>query len=220
MKKSAGVTLIELVVATAVIGLLTILVMSFLVDKITTNAIDSARSDLQLQTQLTLDLLNRDIKLAANVDGQNRWADTNSPNSPTDNYSWASDADTLILASPAQDDNQNILYEDPQVYVSYKNDLIYFWDGASRTLYKRILAAPITGNKDETTCPNSQQGCPHDIKLAENVDSFSLNYYDGDDNSVTPSDARSVRVTLSVSRTVFGRDLNVSQSIRAVFRNE
>ncbi|MBI3983671.1 prepilin-type N-terminal cleavage/methylation domain-containing protein [Candidatus Microgenomates bacterium] len=218
MKSQRGVTLVELLVATVVIASLVILVMNFLVDKFVANTIANARSDIQLQTQLTLDAINFDIKHAANVDSPNRWEDSYAPAAPANGYSWSSDSGTLVLAVPVHDQGNNILYEDPQVYVSYKNNLIYFVN--NRTLYRRRLAAPVVGNTDQSTCPAGTAGCTADAKLAENITGFSLTYYDANDNQVAPTDARSVRVTIAVDKQVFGKQVSLSQSIRTVFRNE
>src|SRR5688572_27753054 len=130
-RRSDGFTLAELVVATAVISVLILLMMNFVAGRIADNARKNAISDLQLQTQLTLDIINRDIKHSAAVQDQNRWEDNYSPTSPGDNYGWSSDGDTLIIAHPAADDNNNILYEDPQTYISYKDDFIYFVNGTT-----------------------------------------------------------------------------------------
>jgi len=218
-RNQIGTSLIELVIATSVISILTILMMNFLVSKIADNAIKNATADMQLQTQLALEVLNRDIKQSATADNPNRWADTNSPGSPANDFSWTSDADTIILAKPVLDQNSNVIYEDQQGYVSYKNNLIYFVNGG--TLYKRVIAAPVSGNVSQTSCPSSQSGCPHDDSLLANtVSGFSVHYYDANDSEVPPDQARSVSVTLRLSRSLFNRDLEVEQTIRSVFRNE
>ncbi len=216
----AGLTIVELVVSVTIIATLTLLIMNFLVDKYVENTRANAKADLQLQMQLTLDLINRDVKYSANVDDINRWEDNYAPGSPADNFSWVSDADTLVLAQPVQNSAGEIIYDDPQTYVSYKDNLIYYIGGDNR-LYRRTVAAPVGGNAAQTTCPPpGSGGCPTDSRLTENVTIFNLTYYDANDNQVAPDEARSVRLNLKVSKTVFGRDLQIEQSIRTVFRNE
>ncbi len=212
-----GMTLVELVVATTVIAIIIVLIMSFLVGKIVTIAQASAQADLSLKTQLTLDIINRDIKQSADVEGQNIWADNYAPSAPANLYSWQSSGNTAILAHPAEDGNGNILYEDPKTYVSYKDDFIFFV--SNNTLYKRTLAAQVSGNKSKTTCPAGTQNCPADIKLTDNVTSFTVSYYDANDNLVQPSSARSIGISLTVSKTEFGKTLSITQTIRTVFRN-
>lgn len=216
--KSRGVTLVELTVATSVIALLIVLVMTFLVDKYVENAIANARADLQQQTQITLDIINRDLKVGGAVDSQNRWADGNSPGSPANNFSWQSDGDTLVLATPVQNSSQNIIYEDPNTYISYKNDFVYFLQNGS--LYKRTLAAPVGGNVNTTTCPPSAPNCPDDIKLADNIASFDLDYFDANETTVSPANARSVGVNLRVSRNLYGKTIAIEETIRTVLRND
>lgn len=218
MNRRGGFSLVELTIATAVVSVLTILVMSFLVNKFVQNARDNARADLQLQTQLTLDLINRDLKHAANVDDLNRWADTYAPGAPADQFSWQSDADTLVLAVPAQESDDDILYEDPQVYISYKDNYIYFISGG--TLYKRILPAQAAGNGSQVTCPAGTAGCSPDPKLAAIIDNLTFTYYDAADNQVAPSNARSVKVSMRVIRQIFGKEIVIEESLRTVFRNE
>lgn len=219
MRNSArGYTMVELLVATAVISILIILMMNFVAGRIAENARRNAISDLQLQAKLTLDVINRDIKHSANVDDQNRWEDDYSPTSPSNNFGWISDNDTLVIARPASSTSNNIIYEDPQTYISYKDNLVYFVN--NNTLFKRILAAEVANNSAQTTCPSGTAGCGTDIKLADNTVGFTATYYDSNDNIVAPSLARSVAINLRLERTVFGRLLNEEQTIRTVFRNE
>lgn len=216
--KNNGFTMIELVIASSVIAVMTLLMMNFVANRIADNARKNAQSELQLQTQLALDNINREIRTSANVDGNNRWDDTYAPivGSP---LSWASDADTLILANPTIDTSNNVIFDDAQAYISSKDDIIYYL--ANNTLYRRTLAAPVANNKRQTTCPPNTNGCPgDDALLAANVQNFSVEYFDANDIQVIPSEARAVKVTLRVSKDVFGKTLDVEESIRSVFRNE
>lgn len=213
--KQRGFTLLEIMIATAVVSVLAILIVGFLTNTFVNTMYKSARSDMLHETQLALDTMNTDIRHAANVDDQNRWPDENAPGGP---YSWRSDEDTLILASPVVDSNNDFIYRDPFAYLTYKNNLIYFID--NNTLYRRTLAADVSGNDATTTCPEDSTSCPGDSKLAEDVKTFHINYFDANDNEVPPTNARSVQATLVVERHVYNRTLNVKYQIRAVFRNE
>lgn len=212
-----GMTIMELIVSITVIGILTVLMMNFVAGHIADNAIKNAQSDLQLQTQLALDTIDREIRQSANIDGNNRWEDAYPPTSD-DAYSWSSDADTIILADPVINTSDNVVFEDPQNYISYKDNVIYYLNDA--TLYKRILAAPVPNNKRQTTCPPSASSCIHDDPLlAAHIENFSVTYYDANEAEVTPANARAVKVSLKVSRKVFKRTLTVEQSVQSVFRN-
>jgi prepilin-type N-terminal cleavage/methylation domain-containing protein len=213
-----GFTLLEITIATAVVSLLAVLVIGFLTDTFVNRVYKSAESDMLAEAQLALERLEKDIRHASNVDEQNRWPDSNAPDD-NDPYSWQSDEDTLILASPAVDSDNSFVYRDPFAYLTYKDNLIYFVENG--VLYRRTLAADVTGNDAEATCPEDDStSCPGDIELATGVNTFRLRYFDAEDNEVPPSQARSVQATLQLKRKVYGRSLDVEYEIRSVFRNE
>ncbi len=215
----SGFTLIEAVIATAVVGLLAVLIMNFLTNTLVDSVYKGARRDLLDEAQLTLDEMNQDIRFASNVDEQNRWPDDNAPGAPSDLYSWESDDNTVILASPTVDSNNEFIYQDPFAYITNKNNLIYFVENG--TLYRRTLAADVSGNSAETTCPpGNASDCPEDSKLAEGVTNFHIDYFNANDQAVSPSEARSIRVSLRLQREKYGRTLSVGYEIRSVFRNE
>lgn len=214
-----GFTLLEVMVATIVTSLLMILVVTFMINTVAKNAVDSARADLLREAQLTLDNVGREIRLSANADEQNRWEDQNAPDAPTDLYSWASDGDTLILATAAMDAGHNILFSDALHYITSKNNNIYFVQNG--TLYKRVLADPVADNAAQTSCPlDPNDACPDDRELVHNVSGFGVKYFDNQNIEVDPALARSVELTLSLSTVRYGETLNAEFSTRTVFRNE
>lgn len=215
--KQSGYTLIEVLVATIITTALLLAVMGFAAARIAHNAHQSARDDMLRHTQQALDIMMDDIRHASHVDGENRWQDDHAPDGQ---YSWESTEDTLILARPATDSNNDFIYEDPLTYITHKDNLIYFTDNS--VLYKRTLAAD-TGDDGEngatTTCPEGTSGCRSDARLAENVTNFQIHYIDADGNDTEPTSARAVEATLEVGDTVYGRDVSVDYTTRAVFRN-
>ncbi len=213
-----GLSLIELIVTTAVTGVLIVIVMSFLSNQMVENAIQNARAILLLESQTALDVVNSDIKHAARVDDINRWSDPHAPGAPGDPYSWDPGPEVLILATPAKDESNNFLYDDPFAYITHKNNLVYFVEDG--TLYRRTLAGDIEGNALATTCPQETPDCPSDTELINNVTDLEVNYFNADDEEVEPDEARSVRVSIVVTDTVYGRDVTEKYSIRSVFRNE
>jgi prepilin-type N-terminal cleavage/methylation domain-containing protein len=216
---SKGVTLVELLVATAVISILIVLTMDFFSKQLVDNTVKNARAELQLDTQLTLNVLNQDIKHSAGVDSQNRWSDDNAPGAPGDLYSWNSDSGVLILARPATTSVNDILFEDPFTYITFKNNFIYYIDSFSQ-LRRRILAAPIPDNSQTTSCPEETPSCPGDPVLAKNVSQFFVQYFDGNDTEVPPANARSVKITLKLSTEKYNRTISGENFIKAVFRND
>ncbi len=216
-----GYTLMELVVATAVAGILLLGIMTFLTTTLVNNSIRSARADLLREAQLTLDVLTRDIRLSANVDETNRWEDDFSPDADiTNGLGWVSDESTLVLATVAEDIDRNILFQDATHYITHKNNNIYFVDNGS--LYKRTLAAPIDNNRSASTCPadEASPSCPADRRLVQNVRSFTVRYFNSMDEEVAASMARSVEVSLSLQATKYGREVTADYTTRTVFRNE
>lgn len=215
---SPGFTIVEVIVAATITGILIVLIMTFLVNAMVTNTVDSARADLLREVQLTLDTVGRDIRLSSNADENNRWEDENAPD-PSDELSWESSDETLVLATAAFDDNNEILFSDPLHYVSNKNNNIFFVsDGV---LYKRVLADPVEGNSATTTCPpNPSDDCSDDRILATDVNEFFVRYFNNQNEEVAPTDARSIELTLTVHKEKYGRDVEATFSTRTVFRNE
>jgi len=222
MKKpttQSGFTLVELLIAITVSVALSGVIMGFMADEIAQSTVTSAQAALLSQAENGLARVNTDIRLSSNADDQNRWAD-NYPPVSGNAYSWQSNGTTLILATAAQDSSGNILWQDASKYIPYKNNSIYFVQNS--TLYKRTLAAQISGNAVETSCPaqNASSTCPADEIILNNVSSFSVSYLDGNGSSVTPTNARSIVLQIALASSVFHQSINASYSTQMVFRND
>ena len=220
LRDERGITLVELVLSMTIMSILAIVLMNFMVNWLQQNAITQLRTSLLTSTQDSLDLISDSIRLSASADQNNRWQDANAPLAPTNLQSWTSDATTLVLASAAEDTSGNILFSDPSNYTSHKNNQIYFVKNG--VLYRRMLASPVTGNRVKTSCPatNPVAGCPTDRKLASNVVSFGVKYYDANNVEVIPTNARSVELSLTVQKKAFGKQIQSSDKTRMVFRND
>lgn len=217
---SRGFTLVESIIALVVSSAIITVLVVFTISSITNFSTATTRAYLLDQAQLGLDVIKNDIRLSASADQANRHPDNHAPDAPDDLFSWQGDNQTLILATAVEDEAGNILFADPSEYISHKNNSIYYLDGGS--LYKRVLAADVEGNKAVTTCPPAaaSSSCPADRLILENVDSLTLSYRDGEDNAVAPANARSVEVAVTLRQTKFGRDIEVSYQSRMVFRND
>jgi len=217
--KEHGFTLVETLVTLLVTGLLIGVVVGFMVSGLSRSAIDSVRIDMLNEAHIALDIMTNDIRLAAVADDNNRWAD---PNPPTqgNQYSWQSDADTLVLATAAEDTSKNILFADPSKYISHKNNAVYFISNG--TLYKRVLASPVANNAAKTTCPkaSASASCPADKEFIHYVTSLALKYYDAENVEVTPTNARSIQASVTLSTKKGGQTVSVNYTTRMVFRNE
>lgn len=214
-----GFTLIELMVAIAVTGLLTVIIMSFMVNTVAESAQESAREDLLTQAQTALDTASNDILQSADADTVNRYAD---PNGPSGNqFGWHSSGTTLVLATAVTTAQNTIIFDDPLHYITAKNNLIYYVSNG--TLYRRILADSITGNRLVTSCPvgASSSTCPPDATLATGVSSFAVTYYDNNGALTSdPSTARGVQLAITMTRVKYNKTISVSYAQRTVFRNE
>ncbi|HVU59583.1 MAG TPA: type II secretion system protein [Candidatus Saccharimonadales bacterium] len=217
--RQQGFTLLELLVGMIVAVLLTGVIMGFVVTQLRNSTIATAKQQLLQQAELGLDSVTKDIRLSANADANNRWPDTYAPD-PNNQYSWASSSSVLILASQAQDSSGNILFQDPNRYITAKDNHIYFVQNG--TLYRRTLASTMTGNAAKTTCPaaDASSSCPADRDVLDNVTAFSVSYRDASNQSVTPTNARSIIVSVTLGTTKYGESISASYSEQMVFRND
>lgn len=215
-----GFTLIEVLVAMTVSAILIGIIIAFMLNSLTRYGVAGARAELLNEAQIALDITTNDIRLSANADKNNRWDDDNAPDAPDNKLSWQSDAHTLVLATAAQDASGNIIFSDPAKYISQKNNSIYFVrDG---NLYKRVLAAPVAGNTARTTCPEAVASttCPADKKLLGNVDTFTVRYYNDQNQEVNADEARSVELYVKLRVQRYPESVVAEYTTRMVFRND
>ena len=221
MKKQAGFTLVEVIIALTLSGILIGIIMGFMINSLSQYSIAGARAELLNEAQIALDIAANDIRLSANADANNRWDDANAPNAPDDLHSWESSGNTLILATAAEDSDGNILFSDAASYISHKNNSIYFVrDG---NLYKRVLAAPdVTGNTATTTCPANAASptCPADRLLLQNVEAFTVTYFNEQGQEVSPDEARSVEMYVKLKVERYPNSVLAEYKTRMVFRND
>ncbi len=215
-----GFTLVELLIGLSVTGLLIALIIGFMLNSLTQYGVAGARAELLNEAQIALDITTNDIRLSANADQNNRWDDNNAPDAPADKLSWQSSASTLVLATAAENTSGAIIFSDPAQYISQKNNSIYFVNGGN--LYKRTLAAPVTGNAAKTTCPaaSATTNCPADRKLLGNVDTFTVTYYNDQNQEVAPDEARSIELYVKLRVERYPESVLAEYKTRMVFRND
>jgi len=215
-----GFTIVELLITMLVMGMVVTIIMNFMANGLVNSAIQGARSDLLFEAQTALDLAQNDIRLSAAAEDDNRWQDANAPSAPSNLFSWHSDGTTVILATAAQDNAGGILFEDAHKYITVKDNYIFFV--RSGVLYKRVLAAPVTTNGTKTSCPAAKAtaNCPADKTLLHNVKSFSVRYLNGQNQTVSPPDARSVELSVQLKTTKYRHDITAAYTTRTVFRND
>lgn len=218
--KQAGFTIVEIITAVTVTSILLMVIMNFMADGLINYAVIQARRDTLNQAQIALDKIADETRLSASADENNRWEDENAPNAPENLLSWQSSINTLILASAAQNQQNEILFADPALYITEKNNSIYFVDAG--TLYKRTLASPVEGNKATTSCPPSASTntCPADEALISNVANFVVRYINGAGEEVTPPNARAIELEVDIAKQQYGREITADYKTRMVFRND
>lgn len=216
----AGFTLIELIITMVLIGIISLTLPNFIATWLQASTLAQARSDLLTNAETALDTIGQDIRLSGAADQNNRWADPNAPGAPGDQYSWQSTSTTLVLATAAEDSAGNIIFSDPSKYISQKDNEIYYLSGT--TLYRRTLASGDANDAAKTTCPPSiaTSTCPADKTIATSVTSFSVQYFDANEQQVTPPNARSINLSITMQTTQNGHPISASYNTRMVFRNE
>ena len=218
-KDQGGLTLVELLIALVITAFLTTIVVSFSVDKLEQNAMQATQYQLLTNAETGLSRIGTDIRIASAADDNNRYQDPYSPGAPTNELSWASNSSTLILAVAATDNKNNVLWSDAKDYVSDKNDIIYYLSNG--TIYRRVLADSISGNSAITTCPaaHATSVCPADGDILDHVTSFSVEYFNNENQQVKPSDARSIQLSVTLSVSKYNRNISANYTTRMVFRN-
>lgn len=213
-----GFTLVDAMLSVIVSTLVIIVITTYVLNNIQQSAEASTRDTLIKETETSLDLMANDVRLSANADQNNRWPDANAPGG--NQFGWQSNGSTLILATAAQDSANDIIFSDPNNYITEKNNIVYFVKDS--TLYKRVIADPVSGNKAVTTCPSgsASASCPADKELLHDVTLFDVTYLDGQNQEVTPTDARSIEVHVKVEKSSFKKPVDADYTTRMVFRND
>jgi prepilin-type N-terminal cleavage/methylation domain-containing protein len=212
-----GFTLVELLVVMIIMGILSLTLANFITDWLQASSLAQTRANLLTTTETSLDTVTNDIRLSGNADQNNRWPD---PYAPGGQFGWQSNSQTLVLAKVATDSSNNIIYSDPAKYISQKDNEAYYLSGS--VLYRRTLTSDSSNDAAVTTCPpaNATSSCPADTTVATGVSSLSFSYYDASEQIVSPTNARSVQVAITLSKTLNGKTISASYTTRMVFRNE
>lgn len=219
--RQAGFTITEVLVAVTVTTAMILVVSNYMMRNIQTSSQQTQRALLLSEVQIALDNIGSSIRLSANADGENRNPDSNSPGGSADVYGWSSDASTVVLATAATTSNGTVIFSDAANYVTTKNNIVYFVSGG--TLYRRMIAdTSASGNSAKTSCPNAKvtSSCPADKALMKNVTAFTVSYLDGSNAAVTPTDARSIEISLTAGVNKYHLNQTVSYKTRMVFRND
>lgn len=213
----AGLTVTELVVAVAVIGLLIVPVTLFIMYFYGGVIKNGVYANLAIESENVLRSVVEELRVSSGVRSSNTISD---PNAPSGGWTTSNASLVLIISTPVLDNNNQYVI-DTATGDPYHNELVYFASGGK--LYKRYLAnSSATGNRFKTSCPAAlaTASCPADVVLSEHFKDMSFVFYDQDD-AVTSvlTDARSIKLILDMERKAFGETIDFQNNIRITMRN-
>lgn len=223
-----GVTLIELVVATAVTAMLVIIIGQFVGNSLFFSSREDTQTVLQSNTKGAVESVATAVREAKRVEATNTLPDANAPGNQ---YGWTVTSPataSLILGVPARDSNNNLLYIDGQHTNIYLDEYVYYIDPTTSILYKRVIRNPNTGldgnvSAAVTTCPSASasSSCPADPKVVSDVAQLNTVYYDSNNNIVTtPTGTEAVQITLVQTHKAGKQTLSSSFTTIVAMRNK
>ena len=220
-----GVTTLELLIGASLVTLLAIAMGDFVIENLRRYVKNEAQIAVQQNTRVASELLLRTIRSAQAVESSNRWPDPNGPGGSGNQYSWSSSTSnpaTLVLAVPAVDTDGNALYADSLHNSLHTNDVVFYIDASSQSLYRRVIANPVSGNAAKTTCPPAlaTASCPPDTRVIDSVANLTTAYLLANNvSATTPSSAAAIQVTLTQQITRAGVTNSETITAKATMRN-
>lgn len=213
----AGFTVVELLVAITLFGIIGVAFTG-----LTANYFVSINRTNQMQemTVASQNLLRTTVENIRYGDGVRQTNQINDPNSPGGGWNTTNSAFVIIIAVPALN-SAGAYIINPDTGSPYMNELVYYKSG--KVLLQRKLAHPdATGNVLKTSCPENlaSNACPADVKLADHVSTMVFTLYDQDAaETTTASNARSVKIRLTMQRNAPGDPLELTNYIHVTLRN-
>lgn len=229
----AGFTLVELLVISPIIMVVTVAAVTFLFNQYGQVVKQDGQLNLRVEAQNILFGLQDDLWYA------NQFTSNLNDNlvdayQPVGGWTNSTTPPTLIISTAALTKNRRDASRQP-VFINEStctppdgdgansvlyNNVIYFTSGTK--LYKRTITAPASlatcGSSYYTqTCPAAQAtpSCKADVVLSELLDSFSITYYDLNNNPTTaPENAQSLQVSIGLRDKAYAEDIYASTSLR------
>lgn len=217
-RNQAGFTIPELTISMVVTGILVIGLFAGIATYFKLISQNNAGIDLTVSSQNLLRSTVEALRYGGGVEQSNTITD---PNAPVGGWNTSNSNFVIVIDTPAEDSAHNYIIN-PATGGPYMNELVYYKNGGS--LMRRALANPgALGNSLQTSCPSNlaSSSCPADKDLADYVNSMVFTLYDRNANQITdPTKAHSVKIDLTMNRTIFGTSLSQSNSIRVTLRND
>jgi prepilin-type N-terminal cleavage/methylation domain-containing protein len=221
-KKSSGFTLPEVVITLFIVAILSAALMTIYFIFFNQSIRNSFHARLAVESQGILRLIVEELRVSSGVRAVSR------PDSYVlgggSNWSTSNSNLVLIIATPAVDVDNNVLY-DTSAGTYHMNEIVYF--AANGNLYKRQLADDTAvGNKYKTSCPpaNATAVCPQDALLTNHFKSLSFRFFDQDNVEIPEAtgditQARSIELTIEMEHKTFGETVTYTNTIRMTMRN-
>ncbi|MEO5691409.1 MAG: prepilin-type N-terminal cleavage/methylation domain-containing protein [Candidatus Saccharimonadales bacterium] len=221
-QRQSGFTLPEVIITLLIIAILSAALMTIYFLFFNQTIRNSYHARLAVESQSILRLIVEELRVSSGVHAVSK------PDSYVvgggANWSTSNSNLVLIIATPAVDINNNVLYN-TSAGEPYINELVYY--ATNGTLYRRQLAdSSAVGNKYKTSCPpaNISPTCPQDALLTNHFKSLSFKFFDQDNTLIPESSgditqARSIELTIDMEHKTFGETVNYTNTIRMTMRN-
>lgn len=220
-----GFSLLELLVAISVTTILLMIASNFVITGTLSANVEYNRTVVQSNTKSAVEIVARSIRSAKSVEATNSQPDPNPPVTANP-YSWSAAAGnnaTLILAVPARDASNSLLYVDGLHSNIYTNDVIFYLDATTHRLYKRTIANAVAGNAAKTSCPPAlaTSSCPADTIIVEDIAGLNTSYFDNANAAVlVPSGTESVGYSVTETKVIGKRSYSSSYTTITALRNK
>lgn len=216
-RSRGGFTLVELMVAITVFAVIGVVFLGLIANYFVVITRNNELTEMTINSQNLLRTTVENIRFGNGVETTNQITD---PNAPAGGWNTSEASFVIVLEVPAVDNSHNYII-DPGTGSPYMNELVYYKNGTD--LMERTLANPnATGNTLETTCPSSlaTSTCPADTLLATYVSSMTFTMYDQNAALTTdPTQARSIKISLTMQRNAPGEPLNLYTTTQVTLRN-
>ncbi len=232
LQSSRGFTLVEMLVVAPILMLTIVLTISYLFNQYGQLTKQSSEVNLRVEAQ-TISFNMQDDIFFASAFVKNINPNLVDSNEPSGGWSYNTTPQTLIISTAALTTNKKDQARSP-VYINtlgcspdatkeqntiLQNNIIYFVNGTN--LYKRTLTAPASmatcgTSYQKQTCPKakSSTSCPEDVLLTDKLDTFSVTYYDRNNNQTSnPEMATKTKLYLKLKDKAFAEDVFADTSL-------